>query len=203
MKQTQLDIGTVGQKFKSAREAKGVTVSEAAAATKILTKFIVAMENDDFKGLSAPIYIKSFVRLYAKYLNLDPMPLIKSLDLDPPNESIPSITDDVRKNLAKTELSLKNSEDENNRIIEIKPILTKYSNLAKKGIGILSKKIKLNDRILQILTGIGLILIVFVIARCSQSKPIMNSDSNKDFNILENAIPNAYLIEKESVRWTK
>ena len=42
MKQTQLDIGTVGQKFKSAREAKGVTVSEAAAATKILTKFIVA-----------------------------------------------------------------------------------------------------------------------------------------------------------------
>ena len=41
MKQTKLDIGTVGQKFKSAREAKGVTVSEAAAATKILTKFIV------------------------------------------------------------------------------------------------------------------------------------------------------------------
>ena len=51
MKQTQLDIGTVGQKFKSAREAKGVTVSEAAAATKILTKFIVAMENDDFEGV--------------------------------------------------------------------------------------------------------------------------------------------------------
>ena len=203
MKQTQLDIGTVGQKFKSAREAKGVTVSEAAAATKILTKFIVAMENDDFKGLSAPIYIKSFVRLYAKYLNLDPMPLIKNLDLDPPNESIPSITDDVRKNLAKTELSLKNSEDEDNKKIEIKPILTKYFNLAKKGIGILSKKIKVNDRILQVLTGIGLILIVFVIARCSQSKSIINSDSNKDFNILENAIPNAYLIEKESVRWTK
>ena len=202
MKQTQLDIGTVGQKFKSAREAKGVTVSEAAAATKILTKFIVAMENDDFKGLSAPIYIKSFVRLYAKYLNLDPMPLIKNLDLDPPNESIPSITDDVRKNLAKTELSLKNSEDEDNKKIEIKPILTKYSNLAKKGWDTF-EKIKLNDRILQILTGIGLILIVFVIARCSQSKPIMNSDSNKDFNILENAIPNAYLIEKESVRWTK
>ena len=203
MKQTKLDIGTVGQKFKSAREAKGVTVSEAASATKILTKFIVAMENDDFKGLSAPIYIKSFVRLYAKYLDLDPIPLIKNLDLDPPNESIPSITDDVRKNLAKTELSLKNSEDEDNKKIEIKPILTKYSNLAKKGIGILSKKIKLNDRILQILTAIGLILIVFVIARCSQSKSIINSDSNKDFNILENAIPNAYLIEKESVRWTK
>ena len=203
MKQTQLDIGTAGQKFKSAREAKGVTISEAAAATKILTKFIVAMENDDFKGMSAPVYIKSFIRLYAKYLNLDPIPLIKNLDLDSPNESIPSITDDVRKNLAKTELSLKNSEDENKKIIEIKPILTKYSNLAKKGVGLLSKKIKLNERVLQILTGIGLILIVFLIAKCSQSRAIVNNDSNDGFNILENAIPNAYLIDKESVRWTK
>ena len=45
MKQTKLDIGTVGQKFKSAREAKGVTVSEAAAATKILTKYISNYRN--------------------------------------------------------------------------------------------------------------------------------------------------------------
>ena len=52
MKQTKLDIGTVGQKFKSAREAKGVTVSEAASATKILTKF-----SNEYSNLNFIIYV--------------------------------------------------------------------------------------------------------------------------------------------------
>ena len=56
MKQTQLDIGTIGQKLKSAREAKGVSVSEAAASTKILSKFIEAMEDDmnDLVEIASP-----------------------------------------------------------------------------------------------------------------------------------------------------
>ncbi|MBT8046453.1 MAG: helix-turn-helix domain-containing protein, partial [Pontiella sp.] len=48
MQQTSLNIGTIGQKLESARQAKGVTVSEAGQATKILSKFIEAMESDDF-----------------------------------------------------------------------------------------------------------------------------------------------------------
>ena len=202
MKQTQLDIGTIGQKLKSAREAKGVSVSEAAASTKILSKFIEAMEDDNFEKLSAPVYVKSFVRLYAKYLNLDPLPLIEDLKIEDQDDLNPSITDDVRINLIKTEVSLKNSQiDDDNK--KNNPILSKYSDLAKKSINLISKKIKIDEKFYQLSAGIGLLLIIFVIAKCSQTRAIIKNDANINLNVIESPIPNAYLIDKESVRWIK
>ena len=202
MKQTQLDIGTIGQKLKSAREAKGVSVSEAAASTKILSKFIEAMEDDNFEKLSAPVYVKSFVRLYAKYLNLDPLPLIEGLKIEDQDDLNPSITDDVRINLIKTEVSLKNSQiDDDDK--KNNPILSKYSDLAKKSINLISKKIKIDEKFYQLSAGIGLLLIIFVIAKCSQTRAIIKNDANINLNVIESPIPNAYLIDKESVRWTK
>ena len=202
MKQTQLDIGTIGQKLKSAREAKGVSVSEAAASTKILSKFIEAMEDDNFEKLSAPVYVKSFVRLYAKYLNLDPLPLIEGLKIEDQDDLNPAITDDVRINLIKTEVSLKNSQiDDDNK--KNNPILSKYSDLAKKSINLISKKIKIDEKFYQLSAGIGLLLIIFVIAKCSQTRAIIKNDANINLNVIESPIPNAYLIDKESVRWIK
>jgi len=69
-------MATLGQQLKAAREAKGVSESEAGTATKILTKLIVGMEADDFSGMAAPTYAKGFLRLYARYLGLDPEPLV-------------------------------------------------------------------------------------------------------------------------------
>jgi len=202
MKQTQLDIGTIGQKLKSAREAKGVSVSEAAASTKILSKFIEAMEDDNFEKLSAPVYVKSFVRLYAKYLNLDPLPLIEGLKIEDQDDLSPAITDDVRINLIKTEVSLKNSQiDDDDK--KNNPILSKYSDLAKKSINLISKKIKIDEKFYQLSAGIGLLLIIFVIAKCSQTRAIIKNDANTNLNVIESPIPNAYLIDKESVRWIK
>ena len=202
MKQTQLDIGTIGQKLKSAREAKGVSVSEAAASTKILSKFIEAMEDDNFEKLSAPVYVKSFVRLYAKYLNLDPLPLIEGLKIEDQDDLNPSITDDVRINLIKTEVSLKNSQIDNDDK-KNNPILSKYLDLAKKSINLISKKIKIDEKFYQLSAGIGLLLIIFVIAKCSQTRAIIKNDANINLNVIESPIPNAYLIDKESVRWIK
>lgn len=103
MQQTSLNIGTIGQKLESARQAKGVTVSEAGAATKILSKFIEAMEADDFGALSAPVYAKSFIKMYAKYLGLEPQPLVDEYVEQYAPRNKPTLTDDVRKNLAQTD----------------------------------------------------------------------------------------------------
>jgi transcriptional regulator with XRE-family HTH domain len=70
-------MATLGQQLKVAREAKGLSQSEAGAATKILTRVIAAMEADDFSGMAAPTYAKGFIRLYAGYLGLKPEPLIE------------------------------------------------------------------------------------------------------------------------------
>lgn len=69
-------MATLGQQLKAAREAKGVSESDAGSATKILTKLIAAMEADDFSAMPAPTYAKGFIRLYAGYLGLDPEPLV-------------------------------------------------------------------------------------------------------------------------------
>jgi hypothetical protein len=74
-------MATLGQQLKAAREAKGVSETEAGAATKTLTRVIVAMEADDFSGMAAPTYAKGFIRLYARYLGLNPDPLIEEYTL--------------------------------------------------------------------------------------------------------------------------
>jgi hypothetical protein len=68
---------TIGEQFKAAREAKGISQHDAGIATNIMTKIIVAMEADDFSAMPAPTYAKGFIRLYAKYLELNPEPLIE------------------------------------------------------------------------------------------------------------------------------
>ena len=103
MEQTSLNIGTIGQKLETARQTKGVSVSEAGQATKILSKFIEAMEADDFGALSAPVYARSFIKMYAKYLGLDATPLVDEYAAQhaPPVKN--KLSDEVRKNLAETD----------------------------------------------------------------------------------------------------
>jgi len=100
MQQINLNIGTIGQKLEAARQAKGVTVSEAGQATKILSKFIEAMEADDFGALSAPVYAKSFIKMYAQYLGLDARPLVDEYVAQHAPRAKPNLGEDVRQKLA-------------------------------------------------------------------------------------------------------
>jgi hypothetical protein len=103
MEQTSLNIGTIGQKLESARRAKGVSVSEAGRATKILSKFIEAMEADDFGALSAPVYAKSFIKMYAKYLGLDVRPLVDEYADQYAPKVKRQLSDEVRSSLAQAD----------------------------------------------------------------------------------------------------
>jgi hypothetical protein len=103
MQQTSLNIGTIGQKLESARQAKGVSVSEAGQATKILSKFIEAMESDDFGALSAPVYARSFIKMYAKYLGLEAQPLVDEYAAQHAPKATRQLADEVRQNLANTD----------------------------------------------------------------------------------------------------
>ena len=103
MQQTNLNIGTIGQKLEAARQAKGVTVSEAGRATKILSKFIEAMEADDFGALSAPVYAKSFIKMYAQYLGMDARPLVDDYVAQHAPRAMPNLGEDVRQKLTQTD----------------------------------------------------------------------------------------------------
>jgi hypothetical protein len=103
MQQANLNIGTIGQKLEAARQAKGVTVSEAGRATKILSKFIEAMEADDFGALSAPVYAKSFIKMYAQYLGLDARPLVDDYVAQQAPRAKPNLGEEVRQKLTQTD----------------------------------------------------------------------------------------------------
>ncbi|MDD4735332.1 MAG: helix-turn-helix transcriptional regulator [Kiritimatiellae bacterium] len=62
---------TVGQRFASTREARGLSISEVGAATHMMEKHVRAIEADDFSALGAPIYAKGFIKLYAEFLGFD------------------------------------------------------------------------------------------------------------------------------------
>ena len=103
MQQANLNIGTIGQKLEAARQAKGVTASEAGRATKILSKFIEAMEADDFGALSAPVYAKSFIKMYAQYLGLDARPLVDEYVAQHAPRAKPNLGEEVRQKMTQSD----------------------------------------------------------------------------------------------------
>ena len=69
-------MDTVGEQFRKARESRGASLSEAAAATRIKFQHIEAMEQDDFSKMAAAAYAKGFIKIYAEFLHLPARPLI-------------------------------------------------------------------------------------------------------------------------------
>lgn len=67
----------LGKRLRLAREQLGVSVEELAEATRIEPKYLLAMELGEFDKLPGPIYIRSYLRTYAIYLNLDPRGIVK------------------------------------------------------------------------------------------------------------------------------
>jgi transcriptional regulator with XRE-family HTH domain len=65
------DEKTVGQVLRAAREARGISREEAAAATRIKKVFLAAMEEDDYHLLPDEHYVLRFLREYSAFLDLD------------------------------------------------------------------------------------------------------------------------------------
>ncbi|MFN3476422.1 MAG: helix-turn-helix domain-containing protein [Candidatus Methylomirabilales bacterium] len=63
---------TVGQRFREKREAKGLTLEEVAALTKIPSVFLKAIEEDDYRLLPDEMYLLGFLSEYAIFLGLNP-----------------------------------------------------------------------------------------------------------------------------------
>lgn len=62
---------TVGLILKEARLAKGCSLEQAEADTKIRANFLDALERDDYNQLPSPLYAKGFVKNYSEYLGLN------------------------------------------------------------------------------------------------------------------------------------
>jgi cytoskeleton protein RodZ len=64
-------VGSFGEKLRRERELRAVTLDEIAEATKIGSRSLKALEDEQFDILPGGIFNKGFVRAYAKYLGID------------------------------------------------------------------------------------------------------------------------------------
>ncbi|AFV76235.1 hypothetical protein Theos_1193 [Thermus oshimai JL-2] len=66
----------LGVRLKEAREAKGLSLKEAAQALSLKVKVLEALEACRFEELPEPPLAKGYLRRYALFLGLDPEPLL-------------------------------------------------------------------------------------------------------------------------------
>jgi cytoskeleton protein RodZ len=69
-------LPSIGEALRSAREAQGKSVEDAAAATRIRPSYLEALEQEHFEQLGGNVYAKGFLRSYARFLGVDPAPLL-------------------------------------------------------------------------------------------------------------------------------
>ena len=60
-----------GEHLKRERELRGVSLEEICGATRIGTRFLEALENEEWERLLGGVFNRGFVRAVARYLGLD------------------------------------------------------------------------------------------------------------------------------------
>ena len=77
--------------LKTARKARGLSLSDIFQATRVSMINLQALENGDFKALPPPVYTRNFIRKYARAVGADEKPLLKRYEAylesqNPPRE---------------------------------------------------------------------------------------------------------------------
>jgi cytoskeleton protein RodZ len=71
---------TIGERLEEARKRKGISVREAAETTKIRGDYLQKFEANSFDIDLPPLYIRGFIRTYARFLDLDPERIASDVD---------------------------------------------------------------------------------------------------------------------------
>jgi cytoskeleton protein RodZ len=61
----------IGNLLKTRREELGLSIEDVVQETKIRSKYLLAIETGDFHVIPGEVYLRGFIRSYAKYLNMD------------------------------------------------------------------------------------------------------------------------------------
>jgi cytoskeletal protein RodZ len=81
----------LGHILREARETKGFSLAEVQERIRINVKFLKALENGEYETLPTPIHVRGFLRNYARFLGLDPQPLLDRYELNQRHRLAPVI----------------------------------------------------------------------------------------------------------------
>lgn len=64
-------MSNIGERLEEARKRQGISVREAAEATKVRSDFLLNYENNNYDFDLPEVYRRGFLKVYARYLKLD------------------------------------------------------------------------------------------------------------------------------------
>src|SRR3712207_4357617 len=70
-------MSELGERLREARESQGISLSQAAVETRILQRYLVALEDGDYQHLPGDVYARGFIRIYADALGAQADELIE------------------------------------------------------------------------------------------------------------------------------
>ena len=71
---------TPGAVLSGARKAAGLSVADVAAQMRLSPRQVEALEADRYGDLPGAVFVRGFIRNYARVLKLDPVPLLHALE---------------------------------------------------------------------------------------------------------------------------
>lgn len=81
----------IGLLLRKAREARGLSVDDVVQTLKFSKRQVEALEANDLASLPGNVFVRGFIRSYARYLKIDPEPLLDLLA-----DEVPLVHPDVR-----------------------------------------------------------------------------------------------------------
>lgn len=72
---------TIGKILKNAREKKGLSVQDLEATTRIVSRYIIALEEENFDELPAEIYVKGFLKNISDKIGLNSTDMLELYSL--------------------------------------------------------------------------------------------------------------------------
>jgi len=81
----------IGEALRAARRQQGRSLADAASATRVRESYLAALEEEEFAALGGDVYVRGFLRSYARFLGLNPEPLLESFrrEHERPDEAPP------------------------------------------------------------------------------------------------------------------
>lgn len=83
---------SIGQVLSNARQTQGLNIADVARSLKLGVRQVEAMEADDYEKLPGMTFAKGFIRNYARLLQIDPEPMLATLQDGISQASAPAIS---------------------------------------------------------------------------------------------------------------
>jgi len=73
-------VSAIGNTLKEARNKKAVSLEDVHAKTKIHPRVLQLLEDEKFDKLPSPLFVKSFLKAYAEFLEINPQELLQTYE---------------------------------------------------------------------------------------------------------------------------